>query len=190
MESSLKDFLLTHYTHISNLWQKRSEMRIAFLRFYFIFLGGIVTVIGLLLKESAATISFQALLEHKLVQTFIFLAFAVGLLTFCLINQIRCHNLKCVQIMNDIGKYFDKDVPGAGIADAVTRPFLTNPHRMGGIDFTNSTMIVILNMLFVILFLRGSGISSSFVLTFCAVLCMAFHFYVWYAIMKEVKEDI
>ena len=42
----VKDLLITHYLHLSRLWEWRDRLRTSFLRYYFIVLGGVIIVIG------------------------------------------------------------------------------------------------------------------------------------------------
>ena len=102
--SSQEKFLLQNYNHLSELWRSRDGLRIAFLRFYFLFLGGVVTVVGFVVQRGRPDLCLFQLMANGVVKMLLFVSIAVGIMTFCLILFIRLHNLRCMRDMLEVAK--------------------------------------------------------------------------------------
>jgi len=187
----MKDFLLTHYEHLSKLWERRDQMRIAFLRFYFLFLGAMAGAIGVLARigvfENGSTESllFVDLLKSPIFKLFMAVVFFVGFFTFFLIIYIRRHNLKCTHFMNEVAKWFDRN-NNESIGNTVTKPFVVQFRKASGIDFTNLVMLAIFNSLVLSTVFYGISVWVMVVIAIVSFLC---HVGCWCSIGSRATRE-
>lgn len=130
---------------LAELWKRRDEMRIAFLKFYVSFLAGLVAIAGYLLKDRIGELKLSQILDSTVVSCLAAMAFLVGMFTFLLVLYVRRHNLKCIYCMEQIAAAYEEENKFS--LAGVVRELRPRLRALGGIDFSNALLITLMNIM-------------------------------------------